>query len=461
MAAPGRIPSSSEPTYRVSQLCGEVKEVLNRVFPGVWVAGEVQRVKPSQRGHLYFELIEKDAADGIVARLDAVVWRTDWDRVRRLLLSHGQQLSEGQQIRCRVRPDLWAPAGRLQLVVEEVDPVFTLGLLEMRRRETLAALAAAGLLERNRSLALPLLPLSIGLVTSADSAAYHDFMSTLTESGYGFRVLFVHASVQGRTAEQEITSALGILAALQAKVDCAVLIRGGGARSDLAVFDSRAVAEAVAGVPFPVLTGLGHEIDQSIADRVAHTPLKTPTRVAEFLVERLRSTEAAVIEHRQRLLLAAREPVRQARAALRQAERGLRFAGLRLSGAAARINETARLLSHLGRSRLRQAQERRLRLEAWLVRAAPRAVARRRHEPTVLGQALVARVRDRLAAASIRVEGLERLCVQMSPQRTLARGFSVTRREDGRAVRRAEDVQPGTIVLSELAHGVLRSRTED
>src|SRR4029078_7543944 len=119
-----------------------------------------------------------------------------------------------------------------------------------------------------------------------DSAAYHDFLSCLRESGYGFRVIFFHAAVQGKEAEREVVSALRALAGLD--VDCAVLIRGGGSRTDLAAFDSRAIAEAVARAPLPVLTGLGHEIDQSISDLVAHTALKTPTKVAELLVDAVR-----------------------------------------------------------------------------------------------------------------------------------------------------------------------------
>src|SRR6185295_1485933 len=147
------------------------------------------------------------------------------------LAASGQELQDGLQIRVRGSLDFYAPGGRLQFCVREVDPAFGLGLLERRRRETLAALAAAGLLERNRGLPLPDLPLSIALITSHGSAAYEDFLSGLRESIYGFRVIFIHASVQGREAEREVVSALRALARLA--VDCAVLIRGGGSRTDL------------------------------------------------------------------------------------------------------------------------------------------------------------------------------------------------------------------------------------
>src|SRR3954447_10851461 len=140
------------------------------------------------------------------------------------------------------------------------------------------------------------------------------------ESGYGFRVLFVHAALQGRGAAREVVSALAALRGLP--VDCVVLIRGGGSRTDLAAFDSRAIAEAIAHAPFPVLTGLGHEIDRAIADLTAHTAFKTPTKVAEFLIERMARADQAVEDLRRALAREALEPLRASREALGRAQRG-------------------------------------------------------------------------------------------------------------------------------------------
>jgi len=377
--------------------------------------GEAQRVRPSARGHLYFELIEKGERDEIVGKLDAVIWKTDFAKIQRLLAVSEQRLSDGVQVRCRASLDFYAPSGRLQLCVREVDPAFTLGLLERRRRETLAALTAAGLLELNRGLPLPDLPLSVALITSHGSAAYHDFLSGLAESGYGFRVLFLHAAMQGREAEREVVSALAALARLG--VDCAVLIRGGGSRTDLAAFDSRAIAEAIARAPFPVLTGLGHEIDRSIADLAAHAAFKTPTKVAEFLVERMALADQALTDLRQALARQALEPLRAGREALGRAERGVSLARLRLAAAAARVEEHARALGRLGRSVLREA------------------------------------------AATL--QGLERLCLQLAPERTLERGFSLTRDAAGRLVRQPEQVKPGDLIATRVAGGGFRSRVEE
>jgi exodeoxyribonuclease VII large subunit len=446
----------------VSQLCGEIRELLGEAFASVWVAGEVQRIKQGTRGHVYFELVEKGGDDSIVGKLDAVIWSADFQRVKRMLAATGQRLAEGTQIRCRGNLDFYGAGGRLQLTVREVDPTFTLGLLELRRRETLAALTAAGLLERNRSLALPELPLALALITSEGSAAYHDFLSGLRESGYGFRVLFVHAAVQGRDAEREVVSALRVLAGMAGtpagRIDCAVVIRGGGSRTDLAAFDSRAIAEAIAQAPFPVLTGLGHEIDRSIADLVAHTALKTPTKVAEFLVERVTRLDLAVEELRRALRREALAPLARAREALGRAERGVSLARLRLAGAGAHVEEHARALARLGRSALRVARRRGEEVRGRLVLAVPRALERGERERRRRAERVCGAARGHLREARATLQGLERLAAQLDPQRTLERGFSITRDAGGRLLRHPGQVASGAALMSRLAGGLLHSR---
>lgn len=448
----------AEPTYRVSELCGEIRGFLGEAFDSLWVAGEAQRLRPSRRGHLYFELVEKGDRDEIRGKLDAVIWRRDYERVRRMLAMSGQEVVEGREIRCRGGMDFYPQAGRLQLVVREVDPTFTLGLLERRRRETLEALAAAGLLERNKALELPELPLEIALVTSEGSAAYHDFLATLSESGYGFRVLFVHAAVQGKGAEREIASALAAVAG--AAVGLVALVRGGGSRADLAVFDSREVAFAVAATPVPVLTGLGHEIDLSIADRVAHTALKTPTKVAELLVQRLATAEARLESLRPSLRRGAALPLARGREALGAAERGLRMARIPLGGTRRRLEQQARILARLGRGRLLAAAALRRQLAGRLGGAAPRSLERRRDLPEGLGRRLAAAARGHLRQVRTGLDGLARVCSQLAPERTLERGFSITRTGAGVLLRHPGAVAAGESLLTRTAGGVVRSRVE-
>ena len=452
------MPPSLEPTYSVATLCAQIRELAQEAFPSVWVTGEINRLRHHRSGHCYFELIEKGEGDDIVGKLDAVAWRSVYAQIRRLLAETDQSLTEGQQVRCRVQVDFYPPHGRLQLIVREIDPVFALGELARRRREVLRILSATGQLERNQALDLDPVPLRIGLVTSHESAAYHDFLSSLTDSGIGFRVSFVHAAVQGRRAESEVASALRLLA--RSPIDCAVVVRGGGSRSDLASFDSQQIAEAIAECPVPVITGLGHQIDLSIADMAAHTALKTPTQAAEFLVQRVGEAERTLIELRRRLADSARVRVRAGWESLGRARQGLMVARYRLQTARRTLEHLAQRLPLASR---RACRAHRLRLAAIEQRlsAAPTPVvrsARRRNRE--LSRAIVASATTQLREWNAKVDGWERLFVELSPIRVLARGFSITRDDKGRVVVDPGAVGVGERIRSDLAGGTLTSRVE-
>ncbi len=401
-------------TYTVSQLGGEIQSLLREAYASVWVTGELQRLALRPNGHRYFELVEKGAGDAVIGKLDAVVWKGDFAKIASLLARSGQSLSEGVAIRCRVVIDFYPPHGRLQLHVKEIDPVFTLGELARRREETLRELAAAGLLEANRARPLADLPLVIALVTSHGSAAYHDFVATLRESGYAFRVVHLHAAVQGHQAETEIASALAAAATLG--VDCVALVRGGGSKSDLAAFDARTIAYAVARSPLPVLTGLGHEIDESVADRVAHRAFKTPTKVAEFLVARIGAAEQVVTRMGERVGRAALLPLGAARERIAAAERRLLLARRRIEAAA--------------------------------------------HAQTTLAWRIAGAARRRLATEAAKLEGRARLVAGFAPERVLSRGFSITRRESGAIVRVADALAVGELLRTTVGRGEISSRVE-
>lgn len=391
--------------------------------------------------------------------MEAVAWRSDHQRIRQVLTKAGLEINEGQTIRCRATVDFYPPFGRLQLVVREVDPVFTAGLLARRRQEVLESLANKGLLELNRQKTLSELPLRVALITSDGSAAYHDFLSSLKESGFGFQVYFIHASVQGKAAEKEIASALEMLSSLP--VDCAVLIRGGGSRADLAVFDSQGIAEAVALAPVPVLTGLGHEIDQAIADLVAYAAFKTPTKVAESLVTRVASEERRLAELRAALARHSVALLRQGQESLGRAQRGLGLVRHRIATAGARLGRLSGVLPRVAQWSV-EGQDRKLQaLLLQLADAGPRSLSAGRHASDRLAERIAVQAAASLREKSAVVEGWQRLFRQLSPERTLERGFSVTRDSKGDLLRQPEQVAVGERITSQLAGGVLVSQVEE
>ncbi len=304
------------PTFSVGELNALVRDALRHTFPvEVWVRGEVQNLSRSGAGHTYFAVVEKAGrGDRVQARLDVALFRDDRRAVDRALAEvPGSELGNDLEVRIRGRVTIYPPTGRYQLVMTGIDPVFTVGGIAANRERVLRALASEGLLDANGGRALAPVPLRIGLVTSAGSAAYHDFVHELERSGYAWQVVVVDVRVQGVAAARRIKWALGELSRLD--VDAVVLARGGGSRADLAPFDTELVARAIAAMPVPVITGVGHEIDRSVADDVAHTACKTPTACAQALLLRVRefvgrlddASHRVSAQARRRMAVAARE----------------------------------------------------------------------------------------------------------------------------------------------------------
>ena len=311
-----------ERTLGVGELLARATKAITAAFPAeVWVRGEVHGLKrPNASGHVYFELSERNNRRGPATTLNVALFRLERQRVLKALRDYPDfELADGLEVRVRGRVQLGF--GRVSLVLTAIDPVHTLGKLAVDRQRVLRALAADGLLEANRRVPMPLLPLRLALVTSAGSAAYEDAVQELTGSGVGFHVRVADARVQGAGAD------LSIVRALSSIRDCDVvlLVRGGGSRTDLVAFDSERLARAIAGMNVPVLTGVGHEIDSCIVDEVAHASYKTPTACAAAVVERVRSTTTRAETAWRRAATIAED--RLGRAEQRLAERRRRVEG--------------------------------------------------------------------------------------------------------------------------------------
>ena len=458
----GNVPRVTAPeaeTYTVGDLNRLIRQALSRRFPDqVWVEGEIRGLKRPASGHVYFELVDP-AADGpqADAMMQVALFRTDKDAVNRLLRRAGAvRMADGVHIRIRGAVEYYPPQGKLQLRMTWIDPDHTLGRLEAERQRLVAALTAEDLVERNRRLPHPLLPLRVGLVTSRGSAAQEDFLHELAASGFAWKVTCVGSLVQGPGAEAELVAALHTAAA--AGVDVIALIRGGGARTDLAAFDGELLARTIAALPVPVVTGIGHETDRSVADLVAARPAKTPTACAAELV-------------------------RDVRLAHERAERAWRAIAARsdveLERSHHRLDRVAHLVSYAG---LRHLDRRATALERATARAsdaAGRTPARAAADLDQLANAIAGAARQRLDHAGAAVAVHRRRLVTDAPRalrrsdadlamssariaaadpaRLLARGWSITRTTSGRAVTSIHDLRPAQELITTLADGSVRS----
>lgn len=252
----------------------------------LWVSAEISELKVNRSGHCYLNLVEKGNSEGVPrAEARAVIWRNNYTQIDAMFReATGSPLSSGIGVLVRVVVTYHEIYG-FSLQIIDLDPNYTLGDVERRRRETIERLKEDGVWDMNRELSLPRPLLRIAVVSSATAAGYRDFMTEIGSSPFNFNVTLFEATMQGECAEESVVNALSAIAERESDFDVAVIIRGGGSTSDLALFDSYRIALYVTQMPLAVITGIGHDKDVSVVDMVAHYMCKTPTAVGAFLVD--------------------------------------------------------------------------------------------------------------------------------------------------------------------------------
>ena len=269
------------PSFSVGQFTEVLNHVLKASFDeGVWVEGEIQGLrKPNP--HAYFTLIEN--VDGVKAQLNINLFAGPLRNVQAKLRQQGIELKDGLKIRLFGRVEYYGPFGKLNLIATDVDTQFSAGDVAAKREELLRQLMEKGVDKINKRIPVPLVPLRLGIISSSQAAGWADAQQHLTESGIGFAITFCDVRVQGDAAVSQIVAALNSLSRRD-DIDLVMLMRGGGSKGDLAAFDDEQIAMAISKCAHPVFTGIGHEIDTSIADIVAHTANKTPTACAQSVI---------------------------------------------------------------------------------------------------------------------------------------------------------------------------------
>lgn len=287
------------------ELNQKVKEALTNAFNAqYWVIAEISEIKENSSGHCYLELIQKeDLKDTPKAKARATIWAYTYRMLKPYFeTSTGRNLAAGMKVLVRVEVIFHEVYG-YSLNITDIEPNFTLGDIEQKRREAIEKLITEGVFDMNKSLDIPILPKRVAVISSPTAAGLQDFVNQLSSNKNCYKVehTLFNANMQGNGAEESIISALNRVYENQNNFDIVAIIRGGGSQADLASFDSYWLAAHVAQFPLPIITGIGHDKDTSVVDLVAHTNLKTPTAVAEFILEKFFEAESIIIDLRERL----------------------------------------------------------------------------------------------------------------------------------------------------------------
>ena len=280
------------------ELQSGIKSAIHLNYPDyVWIHAELSQVNIAQNGHCYIELVEKKD-EQVIAKTRATIWNFTFRMLKPYFESStGYEFSSGIKISLKVSVEFHELYG-LSLNVKDVDPSYTVGDIELQRRKILTQLESDGIIDMNAGIDLPLVIQNIAVISSSTAAGYGDWLDQIenNQHGYNFNYELFEAKMQGNDTGRSIIAALDSIYNKEQDFDAVVIIRGGGSKMDLAGFDDYNLAANIAQFPLAVITGIGHERDESIADIVAHTSLKTPTAVAEFLINQIRNFELLIEE---------------------------------------------------------------------------------------------------------------------------------------------------------------------
>lgn len=433
--------NGSADSLSLYELNSLVRSTIERVLVrDYWVEAELSECRES-RGHCYMELIQKDEHTNTpVARASAKCWRTQWALLQPYFeRTTGQQLHAGMKVRLKVHAQFHEAFG-FSWIVSDIDPTFTLGDMARRRQEIIRQLRAEGVFDLQRELELPLFCQRVAVISAPTAAGYGDFVGQLqdNDNGFQFSVRLFPAVMQGEQVEESIIAALNQIYALNSQYDCVVIIRGGGSTSDLSGFDTLALAENVAQFPLPVITGIGHDRDESVLDMVAHTRVKTPTAAAQLLIAHLTKTLDRIETAQERLAY--------------HVQRAMEVERLRLARLSERIPTLFSLVTTRQQSRIGQLAQR-------LTAAITQHITREQTRCLMLNKQCAVAVGRRLVDERHRLELLEQRAASLDPVLMLQRGYSMTLHH-GKVVRSVSQLQVGDEVETRLAEGTMRSTVQ-
>lgn len=421
----------------LSELASIIKETISfTLFDNYWVIAEIGELKINQKGHCFIELIEKKE-DKIVAQMKANIWAYDYRRLSlKFLRELGEPLREGIKTLFLINVNFHEIYG-LSLNIKDVETNYTLGELHKLRRQIIARLQREGVMDLNKTLPLPLVPQRIAIVSSPSAAGFGDFIDHLENNlyGYKFYLKLFPAFMQGEEAGITIIKALNQIRESYDEFDIVVIIRGGGSQIDLSCFDNYELASEIARFPLPVITGIGHERDDTICDMVANTKVKTPTAAAELIISGIKSFEDRVLQCQRSLIRVTENYLKDERYRLERMCKKLQHSILQI------IRERMSKIPIL-------AHRLKFLTETFLGNSKQKLLNNRK--------ILIFRSDNILKSSLNRLINLEQAIKYLDPVNVLKRGYSITSKM-GKSLLDTDSIRTGDLIVTRLFKGTIES----
>ncbi len=418
----------------------EVKNALKKNLPDYyWVIGEISEIKVNNSGHCYLELVEKDElTDSLRAKARAIIWSSTFRMLQPYFeTTTNIKLTKGIKVLVKAVAEFHELYG-FSLNIIDIEPDYTIGELARTKQETINRLVKEGVIDMNKSLPFPLLPRKIAVISSETAAGYGDFMNHIQNNPFNYKyyIRLFPAYMQGEEAEKSIVEALDKIYKYENFFDIVVIIRGGGSQADLSCFNNYWLAYNVAQFPVPVLTGIGHEQDESVVDIVAHTKLKTPTAVAEFLISVFQENDDYINELSSRITDICLEKVS------REKEKISKYALLLTPVATERISKNYNSINLLSQKIKSSCREYAVKNLQWLM---------------LLNRNLKNLCVKYISDSHYRLELLDKKNHYLDPKNILKRGYSITL-HNGKNVKAANEVKTEDLIETILFKGRIKSR---
>ena len=437
-------PMNENKFLTVSQLNAGIKSLLNTGFAyPVWVCGEIQQYdRNKSKTHVFFELLEKDAkSQNILARIGLVIFANRKSYIHSILAKNenGFALKDDIEVKFLCRVDFYSPHGAIRLVVEDIDPTYTLGKIAQERQRLILDLKKKGVLDKNKELSVSSLPLRIGVITSYDSAAYNDFISEIKKSDFGFQVFVRNTLVQGQKVEKDVCNAIKELHNIE-DLDIIVITRGGGSIAELSCFDSQKIAENIAKSKIPIFSGIGHEINMTITDLAAHTYAKTPTAIAQTLVEKVENFIDKLYDNQDRLLNIIDKSFENNKKNLLNIAHELQ-------------NKTYEFF--------KDHQYKLVNIQGSLSHCFDKRIYRAKEQTNQYQEKLKRIAFERINKEKIKIDHMKKVIGFVRPENMLKRGFSIIRGASGKSIKTIDSLKCEDKVIAECLDGYITSIVKD